>query len=230
LMPPSGIAFTLDGGLIALGTLSPSVPLEWGWVSAVNRYAQRSFSYSQAGFHMPGVFLRGDQSTVPANLPSDDHRAAPLLVTGVNVTNASALERFGTSGYQDGLTDYAGFNFRVGSNGAKQGESTLAGQPSGTYQLTGRSKYYLRPGGVSGIHEAVLGTFPSSLTLYGYAVNISNYGLSYLDSQNKESRTSGNIPIPAPSHFTQEFEELRFTCLGALDSAKVPAMSGDKPL
>ena len=49
-------------------------------------------------------------------------------------------------------------------------------------------------------------------------------------SQNIESRTIGDIPIPYPSHFTQEFEELKFTCLGALLDAKVPASSGDKPL
>jgi hypothetical protein len=225
LQTPATIAFTLDGGLAAAGTVNPAVPLEWGWVSKVSRYAQRSFSYDQAAFHMPGIFLRGDQTAV-----SGDQRPATLLFTGINATNASQIERYGTSAYQDGFADYAGLNFRVGTDGAKQGESTLAGVGTGAYSLTGRSKYYVRGGGVNGIHEALLGSFPTNLTLYGYAVSFSNYGLSYLDNENKDSRTSGDIRIPYPSQFTQEYEELKFTCLGALDTAKVPASSGDKPL
>jgi hypothetical protein len=225
LVTPANIAFTLDGGLATPGSISPSVPLEWGWVSQANRFAQRSFSYGQAGFHMPGVFMRGDQTG-----EASDHRATILLFTGVNASNVTHIERYGTDGYKDGFTDYAGFNFRVGSTGAKQGESTLAGVGTGAYQLTGRSKYYIRSAGVSGIHEALIGTFPGSLTLYGYSMTFSNYGLSYLDNENKESRTVGDIRIPYPAHFTQEFEELKFSCLGALDSAKVPASSGVKPL
>src|SRR5262249_46171185 len=31
LTTPATVGFTLDGGLAATGTLSPSVPLEWGW-------------------------------------------------------------------------------------------------------------------------------------------------------------------------------------------------------
>ena len=217
LATPANVGFTLDGGLAAPGTISPSVPLEWGWISLAGRFAQRSFSYGPAGFHMPGSFMRGDQTSEVS-----DHRAAILLYTGVNASNVTHIERYGTSGYKDGFTDYAGFNFRVGVNGAKQGESTIGKTPTGTYQLTGRSKYYIRPGGVSGIHEAVLGTFPDSLVVYGYLMKFSNYGLSYLDSENQQSRTTGDIRIPYPSDFTQEFEELKFTCLGAPEEAKVP--------
>src|SRR5262249_31736177 len=84
--------------------------------------------------------------------------------------------------------------------------------------------------GVSGIHEAVFGLFPTNAVLYGYNVNFSNYGLSYLDSEVHESRTEGYVTIPYPSNFKQEFAELKFSCLGALESAKVPAISTNKVL
>lgn len=224
--------FTRDGGLVAMGTNAPT-ELMWGYFTnaTTTNFAGRSFTYTAGNFHMPGAFMRGDQVAV-----TNDKRAGVLLYTGVAATNWSYLERedldatANHANYLRGHADYAGLNFAVGADGAKQGSSYLAGVPSGNYQLTGRSKYYVRHGGVSGIHEAVPGSFPTNMTLYGYPVQFSNYGLSYLDSVTHESRTDGSISVPYPSQFTQDFEELRFSCVGGLTFSEVPDSDADKEL
>ena len=95
--------------------------------------------------------------------------------------------------------------------------------------MVGRSKYYIRNAGVSSIHEAVLGSFPATLTLWGYNFSFSSYGLSYVDSQNKDSVTDGQITFPStPAGFVQRFNNLRFSCLGAPVSGEVPPNDGFK--
>ncbi len=213
----SSLRITPDGGLEQIGKLDVGTPLDWGWINVVGKYAQRTTEFIDANFAMGGFFIRGDQSDKNVFL-----KPGVILFTGVDPADLNKLERPGTPQYLDGFGDYPGLNFRVGTDNAKQAESVLASKPTGLYPLTGRSKYYTRFGGVSGIHEAVFGQFPPTAILYGYKINFSNYGLAYLDSQNVDSRTEGYVHVPAPSNIDQNFEELRFTCLGALDKAKVP--------
>src|SRR5262249_30790844 len=104
-----------------------------------------------------------------------------------------------------------------------EGLSRWGGDPFGPYQLTARSKYYLRESGVTGIHEARQGSFPPSATIYGYHVDFSNYGFSYRDGMHLESRAIGKIEVGGPATFPWKLEELKLTCLGALDTARVPA-------
>jgi hypothetical protein len=212
------LTFTEDGGLTRPGLLSTAEPLQWGWIDAYSRFAHETEEWTEANLHVPGLFLRGDRTT-----KSFAHKPAVVLYTGVLPATPAVTERPGTTGYQNGFGDYAGLNFRVGADGALEGESTLASKATGKYPLTGRSKYYTRPAGVSGIHEAVFGSFPSSATLYGYQIQFSNFGLAFLDSNNTDSRTEGSIHVPSPSGFDQNFEKLLFTCLGALDKAEVPS-------
>ena len=217
--------FTPDGGLTAKGTMAQPEDLTWGWIGlpAVQRYAHRVQAFGQAGFHMPGFFLRGDVSHLGMT-----NRPGVLLYTGVG-TNTSAqidfsrLERPGSFSYLAGWSDYAGFNFRVGQDGDKEADSTLAATPTGYYPLTGRSKYYLRKSGVSGIHEAVFGSFPKTNMWYGYGFQVQNFGLAFRDSQNVDSRTEGSVNVRYPSDITQAFEKMIFNCLGGLESAQVPA-------
>lgn len=227
LDPDGGeLAFTPDGGLAKPGKVVTPRELTWGWIDepSIQQYAQRVEAFTDGAFHMPGSFLRGDQTTLNVL-----HRAGILLLTGVGNPDPSVVERFGQPAYEDGKGDYAGLNFRVVSDGAKQARSVLGGEAAGPYPLRGRDKYYVRLGGVSGIHEAVFGSFDAA-KIYGYDFKFTNYGLSYLDSLNWESRTEGAVIVKAPSDFSLRFEELKFTCLGALDSAKVPAGEGDKVL
>lgn len=221
------LRLTPDGGLVGGGKVETPERLTWGWINepSIQEYAHQVEAFTEGRFHMPGSFLRGDQST--QNIL---HRPAVMLFTGVSTNDPGIVERFGTTAYQDGLGDYGGINFRVLTDGAKAGESVLGGEPTGQYPLRARAKYYVRPGGVSGLHEAVFGAFPPSAKIYGYDFQFSNFGLSFLDSQNWESRTEGAVAIQEPSGFTLNFEELKFSCLGALESAKVPAGEGDKVL
>jgi hypothetical protein len=218
------LVFTCDGGLTASGQLMAPRGLSWGFIQELGKYAHRTAAFSGSSFLMPGVFLRGDQAPL-----SMVHRPGVLLLTGVGEQEYGYLERPETPAYQyEGRANYAGLNFRVALESPKTADSVLAGKPTGAYPLTDRSKYYLRAGGVSGIHEAIHGKFPKTAQLYGYEVNFSNFGLSFLDSQNQASRTEGYLSVPFPSNFKQEFEELKFSCLGALESASVPASSSNK--
>ncbi len=219
---PAGqrLLFTRDGGLMAEGPLSPSHTLAWGYVPEMGQYAQRVLSFTNAALHVPGHFVRGDQ-----NLQPREQGPATILLTGVAATNGNYLERPISSGYLQGLADYAGLNFRTYANNARQAVSLLAGKTAGPYGLSGCSKYYARLAGVSGLQEAYPGTFPSPLYLLGYEMDFNNYGVAYLDSQNVDSRTAGLLKVPYPSDFTLDFEEMKFTCVGGLLSAKVAPAS-----
>lgn len=216
--------FTRDGGLVAGGATAGTVNLQWGYIGApTSDYAQQAFNFTQGAFHMPGAFLRGDQNSLAMN-----QGATTILYSGFAVSNLNVIERPLSVGYTRGFADYAGLNFRCLTDSAHAARSTIAGTKNINWQLTGRSKYYVRYGGVSGIHEAVPGTFPTNLTLWGYKFTFSNYGLSYLDSLNKDSRTDGEIDLPYPSQFVQGFENLKFSCLGAPVSGEVPEGDGFK--
>jgi len=220
------LQFTTDGGLIAQGRLSPSHTLAWGYIPSLNRFAQNVLDFTNAALHVPGHFVRGDQNLQPPELGP-----ATILLSGVAATNLNYIERPISSGYLLGLADYAGLNFRVYSNQWRYAISYLAGREVGRYGLSGCSKYYARLSGVSGLHEAFPGTFPSPIYLLGYQIDFANYGVAYLDSQNVDSRTSGQLKVPYPSDFTLDFEEMKFSCLGGLLSAKVaPSSQGFKKL
>ena len=216
--------FSSDGGLLGGGDTVGTVDLAWGKI-AEGTYAQMALGFKEAAFHMPGTFLRGDQNLLPA-----DHGPVTILFTGFAVGGPPLVERPGHAFYQNGQADYAGMNFRCRFDKAHTANSTIAGQPVSGWFLTGHSKYYVRPSGVTGIHEAVPGTFPRTLNLYGYAFTFSRYGLSYLDNLNWDSRTDGAIYLPYPSDFTQRLNDLRFKCLGEPDSAGVPQGDGFKML
>ena len=205
------LKFTRDGGLIANGSVTPQ-NLTWGYLGGTN-FAQRTSDVGAGSFHMPGNFLRADQTTA-----ASEFRPAIILYSGFgNGTNTSYLERPDQPAYITGLANYAGLNFR----GPAQGHSVLAGQNSGWYPLVPQSKYYARFSGISGIHQAA--TFPSSMTLYGYAFTFTRYALSYRDSENLKSLTDGAISFPAqPAGFVQEFQGMKFLCRGGLESADVP--------
>jgi len=218
IVPAGDFSFTRDGGLVAYGPTTAAVNLRWGYIgSPTFNYAQQALAFSEAGFHMPGVFLRGDQNSL-----IEPQRPTTILYSGVMATNVTQIERPMKAGYKQGLADYGGLNFRCFVDAAHGGRSTIAGKTNINWQLDYRSKYYIRPGGVSGIHEAVTNSFPASLTLWGYSFNFENYELSYLDSLNKDSVTDGSITLPSPANFTQDFEHMTFSCLGAPEDADLP--------
>lgn len=226
----SQLTFTRDGGLAAQGVAflesGGSGSLRWGEFGdgGPKKYAHESYLFSRAGFHMPGTFLRGDQTELAGT-----SRPGVLLLSGVS-TNLQAMDRPMTVEYVAGTNDYAGINFRASTGAATSARSFLGGTPTGEYSLTSRSKYYARWGGISGIHEAVPVTFPDTLSIYGYGFTFTNFGLSFLGSQAWESRTEGSTHLPYPSYFDQRFEELMLTCIGDLKKAEPPDSDGIKKL
>ena len=234
--PDAGtLRFTVDGGLHAQGALPLPLPLRWGWIETVNRFAHETDPWSAGNLHVSGCFLRGDQlnDQLPPNVTPLQPGDGPgvILLTGVVPGDLLTLERPESAAYQahNVFGDYAGLNFLVGGT-AKEGESTLAGLPTGKYDLRSRCKYYARFWGVSGVHEAEPGSFPLEPKLYNYDFKVENFGLSFLGSRNIASQTLGDIELPWPSQFVQDFTELLFHCNGALRSAKVPASDPMKTL
>ena len=213
------LGFTSEGGLLAAGTISAE-NLTWGFVGG-GEYALRTSDVSSGHYYISGTFLKADDLAGD----QDAQRPARLLLTGRGSSNDVAyVERTDQASYNDGLANYAGLNFRAPA----QGRSIIAGINTGFYPLTPRAKYYVRYGGVNGIHESA--SFPANLTLYGYGFTFQSYRLSYLDSANRESRTDGVIALPFPSAFPVEFERMTFLCRGNLDSARLPANIGKKHL
>lgn len=222
--PEGGILnFTPDGGLAAEGTI-PQQAIAWGYISP-GRYAHQAKGFENAGFTMAGQSLRGDQTA-----RDGEDRPGILLFTGVGKPgDITYSERPYEAGYFAGDANYPGLNFRVGTDGAKQGESFLGGVQVGPYPLRGRSKYYCRFGGVNGIHEAR--QLPTGkLRFYGYDITIDGLLLSYLDGQNLESRTDGGVSLPNPAGFDQAFKRMKFLCHGDLDSAEIPPNSPEHSL
>ena len=218
--PSLRLEFTPDGGLLAFGSV-PAQNLTFGYTGTPDQFAHRTSDVEAGAYHMPGTFLRGDVAA-----SANAIRPAVLLFTGIgDAADPNYIERPGSSTYDDGFANYAGANFR----GPLQGQSFLAGKDTGVYPLVPEVKYYARFGGVSGLHQA--SSFPSSLTLSGYDMTFSRFALSFLDSDNWESRTDGRITFPAqPSGFFVDFERMKFLCRGSLADAQLPPNTPEKHL
>ncbi len=222
----SELNITPDGGLHAVTTISSGGLLGWGYVNTLSRPSQNvETPFTQGNFYASGHFIRGDQNHL-----SIDQAPTVISLQGRMPGALSTVETPGTAPYDTGLADYPGLNFRVTSG--QQGKSYLCGLAAGfgPYDLKTRSKYYTRFSGVSGIHDAINGTFPSTSELFGYLFTFSNYGLSFLSNDNVLSRTNGSIVVPEPSNFTQALEKISFTCQGSVKEAKVPSVDGLKEL
>ena len=219
LAPATNLRITADGGLQCSGAVSTA--LAWGWNSNTSTYThQVTSSFSDANFLMAGTFLRGDQNAL-----ADEDGPAVLLLSGFDSATLALPERPQTTAYQAGLGDYAGHNFRASSFATPplRGHSTLQGTSVGDYDLTNRSKYYARYSGISGIHESPTG--PGGVALGGYLFSLTSYGFNFLSNEMEDSRTSGHLDIATPCNFSLDFNDLQFSCLGALESFKLTAGS-----
>ncbi len=216
------IYFTADGGLQAEGSITPE-RLRWGTTDVSTSgsapppppdgppyFAHQTSQWSAGAFHAAGFWMAGEV-VMPV---SDEQRAQSLLLSGV--LSDGSFERPMTEGYRAGFADYAGLNLRVGTAGSKTGRSVLAGISTPDYDLNARSKYYIRTGGVTGIHEAQ--AFPSALVMYEFDVNFDGLRLAFRDGLNVESKTGGTIHVDSPvaplPGFDLDFKELSFKCRG----------------
>ncbi|BCX49360.1 hypothetical protein HAHE_32680 [Haloferula helveola] len=225
--------FTRDGGLDVAGpyiNLSSRRDLVMGYIDALstssNIYAHDTTTFDNGRFLMAGHAIDAADFS-----QTEDDGPGVLLNTGYDTADLNNPERPGDADYADGLGDYPGFNYRVADEtAAPTAVSVLGGEPTPTYTLGSRSKYYTRLGGVSGIHEPASNPFTGPVMIYGYEFEFTSFGLSFLDSEVHDSITAGNVDIPSPSNFTLDFDPLYFNCLGGLTTAEIPGGSFDEDL
>lgn len=230
------LAFTPDGGLVGGGNLIQNSPeetvLSWGYIDSLSEagnpvYAHSLGDFQKATFHMTGHFIGGvgggfgdfspgaDGEERANEGPGDVHLSAVL--------EPQDIARPGSTTDAEGTHNYAGVNLKAGSDGDIVATAVIAGKPA-VYSLRGCNKFYVRQVGVTGTVEAVPGSFPGEMEIYGYPFNFDYYGLAFLDSTTSPSRsfTAGSLSVPYPSDEVFEFEGLSFTCLGGLDAARLP--------
>ena len=219
LDPTSPLAVTGDGGFWAQGNTTT--------IGGTRRDVQISyldalsgggdvFTHDTSTFTSGHLFMAGHTYEVPFG---DNPTLAPaiLLNSGYQPAdggNPAEMHRPGTQDYEDGFADYPGINYRVTNQTAI---ATLGGNTTAAFDLRNRSKYYLRYGGTSGIHEAEPGDFPATVNISSYLFDISHFGLSFLDSEVHDSTTTGSVYFPDPCDVTFAFDGLRFDCLGLPD-------------
>ena len=212
----STTSMSMDGGLRTPVSIGSGGNLQWGarWNG---EFSQQTDAFAEGNLYIAGHFIRGDHSGFDA---TSQRGPAEILLSGVAINALEEMERPSNANYADGLADYAGLNLRVGTDGALDANSIVGGIPSGAWPLTGRSKYYARYSGVSGIHEAVWGS-PDSMKIYEYLFGFSNYGLSYLSGKPEDSRINGDVYVASPCNITMDFENLMLDCLGELGEAEL---------
>lgn len=213
--------FTRDGGLHAEGIIADA-PLRWG-ARIDGTFADVTGNFTVAAAHLPGNVLRASLATTV-----DDNRAGELLLSGHGQPgDPTYVERPGNPSYSVGAADYAGLNFRVGTDGAQTATSEIGDASVGPYALRGTTKYYTRPAGVSGIHEAVTSSFAgSALVVHGFPLSLTNFQLSFLDNGVRQSLISGTVNVPGArglTGFAQPFENLLLTDKGELGPITIPS-------
>jgi len=240
-MTVGALQFTPQAGLWAEGPVmtpaqNPTVEnhLEIGLANGTPTHETDAFATLR--YYMPGTWVphtdgfdRSDDGNASVDEPGEDPQEfnpSRYLLSGLRSDLGFGLEHPGTSPYAAGAGDYPGGNM-IHYTGL-EAHSHIGGGDTGDYPLTDRSKFYIRLSGVSGILESAAG--PNSLPAYGYAVSLTNFGLSFLSNEPQESRINGSINLPYPSGFTQNFEELMLTCCGNIADGKIAPGDDDKNL
>lgn len=208
------LRLTREGGLHSKGQLAVPTELAWGRYGTGD-HAFFTDLFSEANFHMAGHVLPG---SVAAARGAD--RAGILLLSGIDRSGDGPMERPRTTAYRAGLGDYAGLNFRRPESGGF-GLFILFGGTPLFFEATERVKYYARASGVTGIHEAVPGSFAAPPSVYGYDLDLVSLGFNFLSNVNRDSATAGALTVAYPSDFTVAFEELKLNCRGDLDDAEI---------
>lgn len=220
--------FTPGGGLHGLGSISSgNGALKWGQRD-VGVFAHETDEFGEGSFYMPGYQLYSTANTLRATQPyvaeASDNSAAALLLSAFDPDlNDSQLILAPDKEYIDGLGDLPGLTFEVtGSNFG--GLSRLGGSPKYEYTLledqgSGGSKYYIRLAGVSGRQIGENGTYDPVIELHGFPAELTQFQLSFLDSDNTvpgtDSWVDGSIQTVGPySEWQQRFTGLKFDCLG----------------
>lgn len=219
------LAFTADGGLMAMGSLSGTPEersLRWGGAPGVpGYYAQQTDAFDDGVFVMAGTFMPGSLTSSPeAGLDAIHH--AGRIPAAESFDFRPELVLPGSSAFFAGDGYYAGINVRV-TTGSLGAQARIAGTAI-PYALSSCARFYVRPAGVTGTVEVVPGSFPSLLTIQDYLFNFTYYGVGYTDSRMRPDASiiTGGIDLVGPSDFVLKFDSLTFTCTGELDQIYPP--------
>lgn len=235
------LLLTRDGGYVgAVDFISANPKLAWGMTTTLTDGVQAVHSVTGwtsdcVSFMAGGSFLRGTSTLALPATETGQGLAAPeaLHASGFSIDNGSTVaERPGTPAYIAGAADYAGLNFRVAPAAGQIVGTTYAGgvrlpqQPGQSYTLKSNSKYYLRSGGTSGVHDVDPNTLDGDdLLIYGYPFSFGYFGLAYLDSSNDglDSTTTGStsfdvMPLADAVSFDLDFDAMSLSDGGQLQS------------
>lgn len=232
VMTPAGnvLNFRPDGSLTALVNFTSGSPFSWGIAKdSPLTYTQTMTLGTQGRLMIPAHFL--PWRSVPFHDLEDRHRAAALHLSGRGTEPVMQWEHPQADEYQDGALDYAGVNFRASSG--HTGETIMGGVSTGTYPLREESKFYIRPGGVSGMIQS---DQDFSLSIYGMQMNLEGMKLAYLSNVVTDSALNGGLSVGMPnsaihaSGFSLNFEGLRLFADGSLDRGVLEPNQGAKTL
>ena len=212
--------FTQDGGLfVPCEFRGVEAEIHWGYIASLGRHAQNAFGFREGVFHMPGHFLK--RADCPPVLSADDTPGA-LLLTGVE-RNGDELIRPHGQGYAEGDGAYAGLTVAYEGPGC-EGTLLLGGSETlGPFRLDEACKLYVRHSGVTGIQLADETLGSSSVMLYGYPFRLNYLAFAYLSNQNTDSRSNGDLFVPAPTDFNLAFDRLNLNCFGDVESLSLPS-------
>lgn len=245
----NAMTWTADGGLdAALEILTPAPGIRWGAVAESGTGVVKPVHEVKGWTNGSARFLTSGCCLVPGawnytgagNIASE---SVELLLNSGFLPNGAALieERPHVASYQAGDGDYPGLNLRAsGVTGATSGITYLGGERipggAGTYEVKPNSKYYVRLGGVSGVHDVDASSFAGEIVpIYGYEMVFSVFGLAYLDNENRVSRggheeslastTAASLEFTGPplAGFGLQFSEIGVTGDGQIENVTVEA-------
>lgn len=174
--------------------------------------------YYQPGYHLPNEPATGQGRNVSEYLQAMKDRESDDLYS------------FGDAAFSLGGDVFAGVNLFPDDFQGRPFE-TVIDKKVVSFTSTEWTKFYIRPGGYSGVVDALNQDF--SIELYqdpscgnkGYDVQISSFGQAYLDNKPEglDSTTEGIVSIPWPSLIDIPFERMTINACGNLAGGKVPA-------
>lgn len=242
----NAMAWTADGGLDAeLEILTPAPGIRWGAVTENGTGVVKPVHEVKGWTNGSARFLTAGCCLVPGawnytGVGNVISQSVELLLNSGFLPSGGALieERPHLAAYQSGGADYPGLNLRAaGVTGSTSGITYLGGERipggAGTYEIKSNSKYYVRLGGVSGVHDVDASSFAGEIVpIYGYEMVFSMFGLAYLDNENRVKRGSHEESLPSTAAASLEFTGLpldgfglRFAEMGVTGDGQISSVS-----
>ena len=91
-----------------------------------------------------------------------------------------------------------------------------------TLNSNNKSKYYIRPSGVTGVFNGSLAQANKELSIYGYPMTFKSFAFSQVANKlNDKTLINGNIAVVDPGGFKVDFSSLALDCTGGLNGGIV---------